>query len=346
MKNLPGRRVSPGKLVWSTSLSHHISPHPLTRPLSSRRIRSLESHVADIRQTQVAIQSSLTEIVSHLRNGLGPTHRSPSVYQPPPFTPDLQSQDSPATATASTPTNPSHSHPPQLMVDTHTSSSHGPHQQQMVTPGQSSVISPPGSRPPLSAQQPSGSFHSIIGAPGHRPHAGQSIYPVARFAPISLIHSSSAGQHQNVTGGHHQGPVLPPFSSIEATGSSRSNVSSVRYQEETRQVGFRIPESAIGSKRPMPQSTVTSADSSDNEEEDNGELPASGLVAPWEVLRGLADVAVERASLENGDESQPVSRARTPDGDGRRSRPTKRRKVQHKPPRIVFQDGTLSLWPR
>jgi len=91
----------------------------------------------------------------------------------------------------------------------------------------------------------------------------------------------------------------------------------------------------------MPQSTVTSADSSDNEDEDNGELPASGLVAPWEVLRGLADVAVERASLENGDESQPVSRARTPDGDGRRSRPTKRRKVQHKPPRMVFQDGTV-----
>lgn len=155
-----------------------------------------------------------------------------------------------------------------------------------------------------------------MGAPGHRPHAGQ---------------------HQNATGGHH-GPVLPPFSSIEGSGSSRSNVSSVRYQEEPRQGGFRIPDSAIGNKRPMPQSTVTSADSSDNEEEDNGELPASGLVAPWEVLRGLADVAVERASLENGDESQPVSRARTPDGDGRRSRPTKRRKTQHKPPRIVLQD--------
>ena len=123
-------------------------------------------------------------------------------------------------------------------------------------------------------------------------------------------------------------------------------MSSVRYQEEARQAGFRIPDSGIGNKRPMPQSTVTSADSSDNEEEDNGELPASGLVAPWEVLRGLADVAVERASLENGDESQPVSRARTPDGDGRRSRPTKRRKVQHKPPRIIFQDGMLSLWLR
>jgi hypothetical protein len=120
-------------------------------------------------------------------------------------------------------------------------------------------------------------------------------------------------------------------------------VSSVRYQEEPRQGGFRVPDPTVGNKRPMPQSTVTSADSSDNEDDDNGGLPASGLVAPWEVLRGLADVAVERASLENGDESQPVSRARTPDGDGHRSRPTKRRKVQHKPPRMVFQDGMTLL---
>ena len=172
LKNRPERRVSLGRLVWSTSRPHHISLHRLTRPLSFRRIRSLENRIADVHQTQVAIQSTLTEIVSHLRNGLGPAHRSPSVYQPPPFTPDLQSQDSPATATASTPTNPSHSHPPQLMVDTHAPSSHGPHQQQMVAPGQSSVMSPPGSRPPLSAQQSSGSFHSIMGAPGHRPHAG------------------------------------------------------------------------------------------------------------------------------------------------------------------------------
>ena len=81
----------------------------------------------------------------------------------------------------------------------------------------------------------------------------------------------------------------------------------VRYQEEPQQAGFRIQYSAIGNKKPMLQSTVTSADSSDNEEEDNGELPASGLVASWEILRGLADVAVECASLENGDKSQPVS---------------------------------------
>jgi len=169
---------------------HRISPHRPTHLFSSRRIRSLESHVADIRQTQVTIQSTLTEIVSHLRNGLGPAHRSPSVYQPPPFTPDLQSQDSPATATASTPTNAPHSHQPQLMVDTHASSTHGPHQQQMVTPGhqpQSSVISTPGTRPPLSAQQPPGSFHSIMGVPGHRPppHAGEFFFVGQPASPRS-----------------------------------------------------------------------------------------------------------------------------------------------------------------
>ena len=42
-------------------------------------------------------------------------------------------------------------------------------------------------------------------------------------------------------------------------------------------------------------STATSADSSDVEE-DAVELPAQGLVAPWEVLRGLADVATQRAA--------------------------------------------------
>lgn len=38
-------------------------------------------------------------------------------------------------------------------------------------------------------------------------------------------------------------------------------------------------------------SNDTSANSS--EDEDSAELPASGLVAPWEVLRGLAEAAAE-----------------------------------------------------
>ena len=56
------------------------------------------------------------------------------------------------------------------------------------------------------------------------------------------------------------------------------------------------PAVQAGTKRPV------CADSSDQEEEAGDELPASGLVAPWEVLRGLADVAIERAAIVRPDE--------------------------------------------
>lgn len=123
----------------------------------------------------------------------------------------------------------------------------------------------------------------------------------------------------------------------------QGNVSSVRFQPSDR---------AATGKRPA------SSGASSDVEDDNGELPASGLVAPWEVLRGLADVAIERAAKvsllpysllssrtdrlslkENGDSGD--SRPRTPtDGD----RPAKRRKVRHKTARIMtFPDGTVIL---
>ncbi|KAJ2932671.1 hypothetical protein H1R20_g4425, partial [Candolleomyces eurysporus] len=92
----------------------------------------------------------------------------------------------------------------------------------------------------------------------------------------------------------------------------------------------RVPRACA----PAP-SLVTSADSSDIEDDDNGELPPGGLVAPWEVLRGLADVAVERASKENGEGSEPQSRTRTPSPE-RSSRPSKRRKTNHPSP--TFHD--------
>lgn len=44
---------------------------------------------------------------------------------------------------------------------------------------------------------------------------------------------------------------------------------------------------------------MTSADSSDLDDDDGGDIPAHGLVAPWEVLRGLADVATERHAKVN-----------------------------------------------
>jgi len=99
-------------------------------------------------------------------------------------------------------------------------------------------------------------------------------------------------------------PTLPPLSRMEQTGPPHpppDNLSSVRHQHtdggHPRHYDKQpnVLSGSIAGKRPFPVSTETSADSSD-EEEDGGELPASGLVAPWEVLRGLADVAIQRAA--------------------------------------------------
>ena len=98
-------------------------------------------------------------------------------------------------------------------------------------------------------------------------------------------------------------PTLPPLSSIEPTGprAQPDNLSSLRHQHtdggHPRHYD-KQPNVLSGpgaGKRPFPISAATSAASSDDEE-DGGELPASGLVAPWEVLRGLADVAIQRAA--------------------------------------------------
>lgn len=132
---------------------------------------------------------------------------------------------------------------------------------------------------PTTQPSPSGETHQLSPPYGNFHHSGQSY--IQNQAP--------------------HGPVLPPFSSIQTMGppsSQQSNVSSVRYQAADAQRSGKYPTS--GSKRHAPASSnVTSAESSDFDEEDNGELPASGLVAPWEVLRGLADVAIERAAKVN-----------------------------------------------
>jgi hypothetical protein len=107
--------------------------------------------------------------------------------------------------------------------------------------------------------------------------------------------------------------------------------SSVRFSEEQARTG----RSSGPNKRQAPSSSnVTSANSSDIDDDESGELPASGLVAPWEVLRGLADVASQRAAKENGDSSEPQSRTRTPSPE-RQSRPSKRRKLRHRIPRVL-----------
>ncbi|OSD03279.1 hypothetical protein PYCCODRAFT_1434695 [Trametes coccinea BRFM310] len=288
----------------------------LTGEAGLERIRSLEAHVADIRATQTAIQNTLLEIASHLRGGGPPTSRSPSTY--PPFahhSPGGQSLGSPAVSTPSTATSTltsSHVMPNMAAQRSHRE----PH--------------PPMYPPPTIPQN-------------HRPAGPGDMHPQG---PQSMMYNNGAAGQPHA-GAH--GPSLPPFSSIESMGPPRSqptNVSSMRYnaadngrQPQGTAAAGRPHDGGSGTKRGLPPpSAANSADSSDAEE-DNGELPASGLVAPWEVLRGLADVAIERAAKENGAESEAPSRARTASPEPRQARPAKRRKVHHLPPRsTTFPD--------
>ena len=234
----------------------------------------------EIRQTQNVIQNTLAEIAAHLRGGTHFPTRSPSAY-PPTFTHQSPSVHSMGSPSISTPTV--GSHPPQLMVDT----AHTP------TPGGTSALTPSHVRHRDSI---SNTYQSpSLGTAAHRSGGAGDMHP-------PQVHPGIYGQGQ--TGAH--GTTLPPFSSLETMGPPRgqpSNVSSMRFSSADHPQGQRAqgrsmngPEAASGSKRAFPTSSnVTSADSTDAEEDD-GELPASGLVAPWEVLRGLADVAIERAA--------------------------------------------------
>lgn len=121
--------------------------------------------------------------------------------------------------------------------------------------------------------------------------------------------------YQPITSQYHMPPgvhpTLPPLSRMEQAGPPRpppDNMSSVRHQHTDGGHPRQQPNvlgGPIAGKRPFPASTETSADTSD-EEEDGGELPASGLVAPWEVLRGLADVAIQRAAKVRQSERQSL----------------------------------------
>jgi hypothetical protein len=151
-------------------------------------------------------------------------------------------------------------------------------------------------RPPLtpvvtgtSSQQHRGSIsHSNMMSPTQAPATTQYHPPQL---PPSYNNFSSPTQMYS-SGGNSQGPVLPPFSSLQQGNTHQSNMSSVRYNSHGDSA---LSSSASGSKRTAPPSSnVTSVNSSDNEEDDNGGLPASGLVAPWEVLRNLANVAIQR----------------------------------------------------
>lgn len=150
------------------------------------------------------------------------------------------------------------------------------------------------------------STHGQMSNTSARQHRASITYQGSTFQPNQVspaaeaqsntfpqTHSNVHGYNQSQSSRLPQGHVLPPFSSIQAMGAS--NVSSMRYQAASVQ-GQRPTTKLSGVKRPLPSSLLASGESSDFDEEDNGELPAQGLVAPWEVLRGLADVASRRAA--------------------------------------------------
>lgn len=123
----------------------------------------------------------------------------------------------------------------------------------------------------------------------------QNVRPAGPDSHPQAMYNNGAAGHPHPSA---HGPSLPPFSSIDSMGPPRgqpTNVSSMRYNASDSRNRPQEGASAGSKRAAPPSSTVTSADSSEAEEE-GSELPASGLVAPWEVLRGLADVAIERAA--------------------------------------------------
>ena len=216
----------------------------------------------------MAIQNSLSELVHQLRSGAFST-RSPSTY---PF------QQSPSVPSPSVSTPTTHQHASPQSVSTTYASSHGSILNAQARPARASLPGPTYQSPPM--------IHSTQSVPSEELHPPQLSPAYANMPP--------GGQNFNIHPHPQPSPVLPPFSSIEAMGPPVPQ----RYQSSdpnSQRVPGKNPPS--GSKRHAPPSSnVTSADSSDLDDEDNGELPARGLLAPWEVLRGLADVAIERAA--------------------------------------------------
>jgi hypothetical protein len=212
----------------------------LTGEAGLERIRSLETHVAEIRQSQSAIQSVLADIAAHLRVG------SASVRSPSAFPPYLH-------------------HSPAIHADSPASMSTPISARPQLDMGPPTMTTPQPGNPPM------------YPSPTMRPNGDSQTSQMSQGSPAYQ-------QYPMPPGGHP--PMLPPISSMESTGPrpQHDNVSSVRHQY-----------AGNGHARHFTISTATSAESSDVEE-DAADLPSQGLTAPWEVLRSLADVAIQKAA--------------------------------------------------
>ena len=163
-----------------------------------------------------------------------------------------------------------------------------------------------GGLPPMisPAQSKGAANRPTLGMPYRSPqNAGQS---GQRHEGSHLPPPNGQYSQNSIYQGPNQGTTLPPISSFPDINSrqlAQSNVSSVRYQSgdavpgsprqhTSKAAGYRSPKR----KAITASSNNTSSNNTEDEEDDNGELPSRGLLAPWEVLRGLAEVAAERSA--------------------------------------------------
>jgi hypothetical protein len=230
-----------------------------------RRIRSLETSVDDLRNGQREMQSSLKELLGLLRHGSLP----PSSSTPTSFTAGMGS--------------------PSASV-----SSGGQASMEGVMPHGGETLPPinhqvngyaqrglPIPRPPTR--------ESYMHPSSYGSHSGPYYSPTtSKLPPISTIHNQGSHPHSHPhnTFSHH----LP---AIDHPGSNSRYGPGPSYRDADH--SSRRPMSSRSNKRGGNNSNVPSTNSS-SDEADDGEINASGLVAPLEVLRGLADEAVKRSS--------------------------------------------------
>jgi hypothetical protein len=143
------------------------------------------------------------------------------------------------------------------------------------SPGMQSMATPPASTPTMMHASSDTVYRT------HRGQVPKLEYP-GNTQPLEFQSPTSP------QGPSQHSAVLPPFSSIQTPRYPSHSTDSQRPMPRFHNAP------PPGSKRAAPANNP-SAHSSDVEEDGEG-LPSSGLVAPWEVLRGLADVAVEQAA--------------------------------------------------
>lgn len=275
----------------------------LTGEAGLERIRSLEAHVAEIRNTQNTISNTLSELLAHFRSG---SFKSPISAYPQSFNQQSPSLSSPSVH-ALTPTS--------GQQDIQNEVSRGYPGPQQINQG--------GGKPRQSSS-------------GYQASSLSSQNATADTRSPSLLSSST---QETSTFSHpliSQVPTLPPFSTISTMGQPLRQASDQCCYQDLESAQCRSTSKNQSGKR---RSFLSLNGGSDNSSDsDAGDLPDSGLVAPWEVLRGLADVAIERAAQEHCDSSGSHSRERTPPPD-RQTRPSKRRKMHHKLHRsLTFPD--------